>query len=166
MDYIIARIRRWPAAIRWLLWIPASLLTGILVHMATVLFGKFTTYFTRSAFGDNFFILLAAPAFSGYCAIRFPMNFVPAQRRGSALTLCMFWMVLLGLRTGLTAFEGDFRSAFAALVSAIGCAVGYFHCIGDMDIQRDEALGVTEPLALPAPRDDARATTKDMLPRE
>jgi hypothetical protein len=166
MEYIIARIRGWPAAIRWLLWIPASWLTSVLIHMAVALFGKFTIFFTRSAFGDNFFILLAAPAVSGFCAIRFPMTFVPAQRRGTALTLCIVWMVLLGVRAGEMAFADDFRSAFASLVMAIGCAVGYFNYIEHLERNRVEDPKLAEALALPAPRDEARPTTRDVLSRD
>jgi hypothetical protein len=176
MERIIARMQLWPAAIRWLIWIPASLLTHVVVHVAVVLFGKFTTYFTRSMFGENFFVLLAAPAIAGYLAIRLPMMFAPSQRRGPALTLCVLWMAMMGLRSGVTAFTGDFPSSFAALVSAIGSAVGYFHHLAQMQEQERELerkleretaeLAHAGPILLPAPREQVDMSSRDRPPRD
>jgi hypothetical protein len=115
---------RMPGWLRWVLFVPASVLTYALVFAGVVLGGKLMNFFTTGpGWSDNFFKYLLGPALAGYWSIVAAMILAPHGHRMILWSLLSLWMAAYGVLSGAAIFTGDMKSLFSVLVSVAGALV-------------------------------------------
>lgn len=114
-------IERTPAWLRWILVLPASVLTYLLVTAAVIIGGKLMSFFTTGAgWSENFFQYLAAPAIAGYCSVAAAVILAPSSHRAVLLGVLAVWMACYGVLGGAATFTGDLKSLAAVVISVAG----------------------------------------------
>lgn len=113
-------IERIPAWIRWILTVPASVLTYFLVNAAGNLLGLIANFVYVSTFNRNFFSHIFGPAIAGYCSIAVVSSLAPGGKHVMALLTAGLWWTVFGALTFISVSTLEWKSLLPVFFSGAG----------------------------------------------
>jgi len=113
--------------LRWVLLLPAGLLTYLVVHFAAIIFGKIQMFIVRDPMSEQFYEFILAPALAGYFSLDFPLKMFEGNSNLPRLVLCTSLCIAYGVLMGGAIFTWSCVSILSCGVSALLTGFAYWN---------------------------------------
>lgn len=128
-------LNKLPNSVRWVFFLPISIVAFALTLMITNLIGKIFIFLSGPGIiGDNFIYYIMAPYCAGCSAVHVGSNFAPGHRRNAALSIAF----ILVSATGVITYFSFASSSFSLLLIVAATITGVISSLPDED--RDERV--------------------------
>jgi len=125
MEALDKLFEKLPGWVRWILILPASVMTYFLVNLLSNIAGPVLNFFSRDPWSDKFFTHLVSPGLGGYASIAIAIAMAPKWQGQVGLLMTGVWLLVYGAATMLAFSNGDWRSAIPGIVSATTSILAY-----------------------------------------
>ena len=128
METIEQYFAKLPNFIRWLAFLPLSVITYVMANFLTNIAGKLLEFFSRDPWSDKVYTHLISPGVAGYFSIAIAIAMVPQRKKFVSFLLTAFWLLAYGVLISVALFTDDWKSAIPGVVSAVAAVFSYVHC--------------------------------------
>jgi hypothetical protein len=118
---------RLPSWIRWILFLPLSIIVYVLSNFLTNIGGVLMNFLSLHPMSDKLFTHIISPAVAGYLAVAFAFAMVPTKKIIIFLIITAIWMIVYGAVVAFAFLVDDWRSAIPGIISAVTATFCYMH---------------------------------------
>ena len=116
-----------PSWIRWILFLPMSIIVYVLSNFLTNIGGALMNFLSLHPMSDKLFTHIISPAVAGYLSVSFAFAMVPAKKVFIFLMITAIWMLIYGALIAFAFLVNDWRSAMPGIVSTVTATFCYVH---------------------------------------